>query len=150
NDTVWRMSLDLNRILLYGNPDGSLRARGQVKRYFSVVDGIVAMEGNGPVAGERRAAGLLVAGANPVAVDVVCARLMGFDPARLAILSEALRPHRWPLFEGGVADIAPVSNEARWNRPLASGPPGISLAFGPHSAGRGTTEGNGRRAPAAR
>jgi len=39
NDTVWRMSLDLNRILLYGNPDGSLRPGGSRKRYFSVVDG---------------------------------------------------------------------------------------------------------------
>ena len=149
NDTVWRMSLDLNRILLYGNPDGSLRARGQAKRYFSVVDGIVAMEGNGPVAGERRPAGILVAGANPVAVDVVCARLMGFDPARLPILTEALRPHRWPLFEGTESDIAPVSNDPRWNQPLASWRREESLGFRPHFGWRGAIEWNGRGAPAA-
>src|SRR6267378_1215953 len=129
NDTVWRMSLDLNRILRYGNPDGSLRARGQEKRYFSLVDGIVAMEGNGPVAGERRETGLLIAGANPVAVDTVCARLMGFDPARLPILREAFRSHRWPLFEGGEADLTPISNDPRWNRPLSDWTPADSLRF---------------------
>ena len=28
NDTCWRMALDLNRALLYGNPDGTWRERG--------------------------------------------------------------------------------------------------------------------------
>src|SRR5919108_2326856 len=37
NDTCWRMTLDLNRILLYGNIDGSLRTTP--KRYFSLIDG---------------------------------------------------------------------------------------------------------------
>jgi len=140
NDTVWRMSLDLNRILLFGDPAGAMRERGKPKRYFSVVDGIVAMEGNGPVAGERRPAGLLIAGANPVAVDLACARLMGFDPARLPILSGALHPHRWPLFEGGEADVVPVSNDARWNRPLAEWRPADSLRFRPHFGWRGAIE----------
>ena len=50
NDTIWRMILDLNKLLLYANPDGSLRndAFGNRKRYISIVDGIIAGEGNGP------------------------------------------------------------------------------------------------------
>jgi len=54
--TCWRMTLDLNRILLYANPDGSFRTTP--KRYFSLIDGIQAMEGNGPVAGTPKDAGL--------------------------------------------------------------------------------------------
>jgi uncharacterized protein (DUF362 family) len=44
-----------------------------------VVDVIVVMEGGGPVGGPRKETGVLVAGENPVAVDVLCAKLMGFN-----------------------------------------------------------------------
>ncbi|HTM56824.1 MAG TPA: DUF362 domain-containing protein [Candidatus Udaeobacter sp.] len=140
NDTVWRMSLDLNRILLYGTPEGALRENGSAKRYFSVVDGIVAMEGNGPVAGDRRPLGILIAGANPVAVDTVAARLMGLDPDRLPIVRHAWLPHRQPLIEGAERDLEPVSNEARWNRPLAEWRPEESLRFRPHFGWTGAIE----------
>ncbi len=140
NDTVWRMCLDLNRILRYGDPDGRLRDASRPKRVFSVVDGIVAMEGNGPVAGDRREAGLVIAGADPVAVDTVCARLMGFDPARLALVHGAFAPHRWPLTDGGEADIAPVSNVSAWNRPLGDWRSQDSLRFRPHFGWTGAIE----------
>lgn len=140
NDTVWRMSIDLNRILRYGNADGSLRPAGQAKRYFSLVDGIIAMEGNGPVAGTRREAGLLIAGANPVAVDRTCARLIGLDPARLPILERACDMHRWPLIEGGDAEVAPASNVPEWNRPLAQWQARESLGFQPHFGWTGAIE----------
>jgi hypothetical protein len=60
NDTVWRMCLDLNRILMYASPNGAMR--DTPKRYLSIVDGIYAMEGNGPVAGTLKRAGLVVRG----------------------------------------------------------------------------------------
>jgi len=50
------------------------RAR-EAKRYFSVVDGIVAMERNGPVRASA-AKPACCRGHEPVAVDTVCARLM--------------------------------------------------------------------------
>ncbi|HTR96644.1 MAG TPA: DUF362 domain-containing protein [Candidatus Acidoferrales bacterium] len=140
NDTVWRMCLDLNRILMFGDPDGTLRDASRPKRYFSVVDGIVAMEGNGPVAGERREAGIVIAGGDPVAVDDVCARLMGFDPQRLALLRHAFGPHRWPLFSGGEAAITPVSNVAAWNRSLAQWRLEDTLRFRPHFGWTGAIE----------
>jgi len=140
NDTVWRMCLDLNRILLHGAIDGTMRPAGQAKRFFSVVDGIVAMEGNGPQGGDRRLEGLVIAGANPVAVDATCARLMGFDPWKLALVREAFAAHRWPLIEGGEADIAPVSNVPRWSRPIGAWTPDDSLRFKPHFGWVGTME----------
>lgn len=43
-----------------------------------VVDGSMAMEGNGPTGGSLVKMGVIVAGTNPLATDMVAARLMGF------------------------------------------------------------------------
>jgi hypothetical protein len=64
-DIVWRMSVDLNRILLYANPDGPMRNASEPKGYFSFVDGIYAMEGNGPVGGMLKKQGSLLVGLIP-------------------------------------------------------------------------------------
>jgi len=98
------------------------------------------MEGNGPVAGERREAGVVIAGGDPVAVDDVCARLMGFDPMKLALLRHAFAPHRWPLFTGGEQDILPISNFEAWNRSLAAWRVGDTLQFKPHFGWVGAIE----------
>jgi uncharacterized protein (DUF362 family) len=51
-----------------------------VRPVVAVVDGIVGMEGDGPLMGEPLAHGLLAVGADPVAVDATCSRLMGIAP----------------------------------------------------------------------
>ncbi len=56
---------------------------------FNIVDGIVGMEGDGPIRGEARPSGVVVFGADPVAVDATSARLMTIEPERIAYLSEA-------------------------------------------------------------
>ena len=56
---------------------------------FAIVDGIVGMEGNGPIQGTPRNAGVIVAGASPVAVDATCCRIMGLDPAHIRYLQLA-------------------------------------------------------------
>lgn len=48
---------------------------------LSVVDGIIAMEGLGPVFGDPVEMGLIIAGKDPVAVDAVTSEIMGFEPA---------------------------------------------------------------------
>lgn len=58
---------------------------------FNIVDGIVGMEGNGPIQGEPRSSGVLVFGTDPVAVDATCARLMNINPWRIRYLEEAAR-----------------------------------------------------------
>jgi uncharacterized protein (DUF362 family) len=52
-------------------------------RSFAIVDGIVGMEGNGPIQGAPKQSGVLVMGADLVAVDSTCCRIMGIDPERL-------------------------------------------------------------------
>jgi uncharacterized protein (DUF362 family) len=56
---------------------------------FNIVDGIIGMEGNGPIQGDPRPAGVLVFGEDPVAVDATCARLMSIDPWKVSYLSDA-------------------------------------------------------------
>ncbi len=55
-------------------------------RTFSIVDGIVGMEGNGPIQGTPKAAGVVVAGADSVAVDATCCRIMRIDPLKIRYL----------------------------------------------------------------
>jgi len=58
-------------------------------RAFALVDGIVGMEGNGPIQGTAKPMGVLVAGRDPVAVDATCCRLMRIDPVRIGYLQLA-------------------------------------------------------------
>ena len=55
-------------------------------RSFAIVDGIVGMEGNGPVQGRPRACGALVMGADLAAVDATACRIMGIDPGKIEYL----------------------------------------------------------------
>ena len=55
-------------------------------RSFAIVDGIVGMEGNGPIQGRARRCGVLVMGADLAAVDATCCRIMGIDPDRIEYL----------------------------------------------------------------
>jgi uncharacterized protein (DUF362 family) len=48
-----------------------------------VVDGSMAMEGNGPSMGKLVKMDVIVAGTNPVAADMVAASLMGFEPGEV-------------------------------------------------------------------
>ena len=57
---------------------------------ISLVDGIIAMEGNGPSGGNPRFVGAVIAGKNPFAVDVVCARLMAMEPADIFMLRSGM------------------------------------------------------------
>lgn len=64
---------------------------GVVRPSLVIVDGIVGMEGDGPIMGDPIEAGHLIFGTDPVATDATAARLMGLDPARVDYLIEAGR-----------------------------------------------------------
>ena len=59
--------------------------------HFVIADGIVAMEGNGPLNGTARPLGKIVLADDAVAADTTCARLMGFDPDRIVHIHEGSR-----------------------------------------------------------
>ena len=60
-----------------------------IRSHFSIVDGIVGMEGNGPIQGTPKPVGVLVFGNDPVAVDATCARVVGLNPERVDYLMKA-------------------------------------------------------------
>lgn len=59
------------------------------KPTFNILDGILAMEGNGPTGGDARELGWLLSGLNPYNVDIVGAKLIGFDD--IMMLNEAIK-----------------------------------------------------------
>ena len=58
---------------------------------FVIADGILAMEGNGPLNGTPRPLGKIVLADDPIAADATCARLMGFEPERIVHIREGSR-----------------------------------------------------------
>jgi uncharacterized protein (DUF362 family) len=60
-----------------------------VRPDFAIVDGIVGMEGNGPIQGAPKPCGVVAVGDDPVAVDATCARIMGLVPERIDYLTHA-------------------------------------------------------------
>ena len=61
-----------------------------VKPAISFIDGIVGMEGNGPTGGSPKKLGLVLAGTNPHALDLVACSLIGFGPDEIPTLAEAV------------------------------------------------------------
>jgi uncharacterized protein (DUF362 family) len=91
NETIWRTTLDLNHLLYFG---------GRAPRYIiSIVDGIMAGEGEGPLNPMPKPAGLLLGGENPAYVDAALARLMGYNISRLPTIYHAVY-HRKSQFGG--------------------------------------------------
>jgi uncharacterized protein (DUF362 family) len=58
---------------------------------FAIVDGIVGMEGNGPIQGDAKQSGVLIFGDDLVAVDATAARLMKIEPRKIRYLEMASR-----------------------------------------------------------
>jgi uncharacterized protein (DUF362 family) len=139
NNTTWRMVLDLNRCLLFGLPDGSLR-RSDPKRYYSVVDGLIGMEGSGPMQGDPVTSGVVLIGTDPVAVDAVAATVMGFDWRRIPMIREAFALKSLPITPLRPEDIVVASDVPEWNGPLAALESRTQLRFRPHFGWAGHVE----------
>jgi uncharacterized protein (DUF362 family) len=78
-----------NKLHYVGIPEAIVALNRQFRRTFAIVDGIVGMEGNGPIQGVPKQAGVLVMGSDLVAVDATCCRIMGIDPERVEYLRMA-------------------------------------------------------------
>lgn len=137
NDTCWRMVLDLNKCLFAF--DGSGRRRERPLRYLAVVDGIVGGEGNGPMTPDAKPCGALLAGTNPLAVDMAAATLMGFDWRKLRLLRQAFAMRELNFAPFPPEAIAVLSNRPAWHGPLA----GVRevFHFRPHFGWVGAIEG---------
>lgn len=80
-----------------GNAESFCRMLIGVYRRLSpavtIIDGIVAMEGQGPISGSPKPVGFLIGGIDPIACEYGCCRLIGMDPATLPIVQTAKALH---------------------------------------------------------
>lgn len=82
--------------ICYGWPKNELHWRGipnsiidialTQSPHLAIVDGIIGMEGDGPLAGKARHSGVIVMGIDLVAVDATCCRLMKLPTERIPTL----------------------------------------------------------------
>ncbi len=86
---------------VYGWPKDVFHVRGisesildifaAVRPSLAIIDGVVGMQGDGPIMGDPVSSGVVVVSRDPVAADVTGARLMGMDPEKVGYLKEAGR-----------------------------------------------------------
>jgi len=121
-------------VLHYAGIDRSvLDINTTLRPHFAIVDGIVGMEGDGPINGSPKNAGVLVLGRNLPAVDATCARIMGVDPRKVSYLAAAQRrlgPIRESQIQQRGENIGPLRTDFLLHdyiaaqRGLRLGPPG--------------------------
>jgi len=90
NDTTWRMVLDLNKIAIYGNVDGTLTKQPQ-RQLFSLCDGIIGGQGDGPLRPEPLALGVISLTNHSGMNDLAMATLMEFEIKKISMLNEVFK-----------------------------------------------------------
>ena len=114
NDTTWRMAADLYQIFFFADTNGKMKMES-TRNVFSIIDGIVGGEGDGPLAPTARHCGVILGGLNPVAVDLVATRLMGLDFSRLKMYQEILNSNKWTILsKNEVCQIDVKSNNPKY------------------------------------
>ena len=152
NRTTWRMCADLNRCVYFSDADGpKLDASRPQRTVLTIMDGIVAGEGNGPLAPRDVPLGVVLASTDPIALDLAAVRLMNFDPDRIPKIREVMRT---PLLR--VSDVRKVSDveigepkqEGGHSEVYALDELTSEIAFAPHPGWVGHIERTGKTAPA--
>jgi len=115
NDTVWRMTLDLQRILRYGREDGTF-AESPQRTVLTITDAIIAGEGEGPLAPTPIDLGMITLSANAAAAEWIHSVLMGLSPERIPLTREAFRQHRYCLADFSPNEISVVVNGQSVNK----------------------------------
>ncbi len=58
---------------------------------LTIIDGVVVMDGPGPINGRARPLGWLIGGTDPVACEIICSKLVDIEPEELPIIKTARR-----------------------------------------------------------
>lgn len=101
-----------------------------LKPRLTIMDAIIGMEGNGPGSGEPRPIGVVIAGQDPVAVDVVSSLVLGISLERLPLIRAAAaagygetQPDRIRVFGESIVSVAirhfrlPPQEHLEWRLP---------------------------------
>jgi uncharacterized protein (DUF362 family) len=95
---------------------------------LAIVDGIVGMEGDGPLNGTAKPLGAVIMGSDPLAVDATCCRLMQLDPGRMASLVLGYQKKLGLLHEADIRQIGETIQALA--RPFATVPHFQGLCLG--------------------
>ncbi|WP_432409079.1 DUF362 domain-containing protein [Wukongibacter sp. M2B1] len=74
-----------------------------VKPMLSIIDAVEGMEGNGPSAGDKRHAGLIIASENPYALDMTATHIVGINPLDVPSINVAVKRN---LCTGNIEDVS--------------------------------------------
>jgi uncharacterized protein (DUF362 family) len=131
--------------ICYGWPKNELHWRGIPKSivdiacthtpHLAIVDGIIGMEGDGPLNGSAKPVGVLVMGIDLVAVDATCCRIMGLPPERVPTLMLAQAKRLGQLSLAAVTQLGEPIEAVATRFEL---PPGIEKQLLPESAPAGS------------
>jgi uncharacterized protein (DUF362 family) len=132
NDSAWRMVVDLMRIILFADREGRI-CKAPQRRIFSFVDGIIGGENDGPLSPDAVASGVVVAGANLLAVDIVGTMLMGLHFSKLKWITYLLESRLFGICSE--RDIEVVSSVPDLSEILETGA-GL-MRFRPHPGWKG-------------
>lgn len=109
NDTAWRMAVDLMKIIYFGDAGGKLHQTPQ-RKIFSIIDGIIGGEKEGPLTPAEKKSGIIILGFNPIAADLVAIKSMGFNWRKLKIYNNLLKNSYFNFFIDDPDKIKLISN----------------------------------------
>jgi len=139
NDTIWRTVVDLNKILLYSDEEGNMKDKRQ-RKYFGLIDGIRGGENFGPMKPDPVNSGVLLAGFNPVIIDVVAATIMGFDYKKIPHLNNAFNSKGYNITDYQPEEIKIKSNIDNWEKNINDFKLTDTLQFEPYFGWKGHIE----------
>lgn len=90
NDTLWRTIIDLNHILYFYDPATDSLNDLPVRPVITIVDAVIAGQGEGPLSPTPKPIGMLYGGFNPAAVEMLSLKIIGYNTARIKSVSAAL------------------------------------------------------------
>jgi uncharacterized protein (DUF362 family) len=110
NATIPRTIVDLNKIISFVDKNGALQENRQ-RRALTIVDAIIAGDKEGPLEPSPKPIGTLIAGENPIIVDLICNQILGFDYRKIPTLKHALKPHSHGICKKTIDEFQIVADE---------------------------------------
>ena len=96
NDTIWRTVIDLVRIITYSDFNGKLHNVKQ-RKFFSVIDGIIGGDKNGPLVPSPKNAKTIIMGEDLYLTDLVSSFLMGLNYKKIPLMRNSLKLKDFPI-----------------------------------------------------
>jgi uncharacterized protein (DUF362 family) len=109
NDTAWRMTLDIAKLVTFGTAEGKVQ-RTPARSHLVLVDGITGGEGDGPLNPTPVDSRTLIFSDNAALADYAACLLMGYEPQRLPLIRIAFSHPTHSIFRGDVSSVAAILN----------------------------------------